>query len=187
MPIQTFRKRINNEKMRFRLPSGTGIKLKYMLNIHDDGCECLECIGQHDLYAEIQSYRENCDLSLLLRNIDPMQLNNMMSTYSVDDLINSGFVDYSHNPTTLGGLFNLVKEGENLFNGLPEEVRREFNYSVKNFVSKFGSPEFSDVINKYIISQNPNVQSQSSNPVSEPTPQQEPTSQNSKKGSVNDE
>jgi hypothetical protein len=41
-----------------------------MLNIDDNGCECLVCTGQTDLYAEIQSYREGCDLAMLLRNID---------------------------------------------------------------------------------------------------------------------
>lgn len=152
MKIQTWRKRMDS-KQEYVCPSGSGTVNTYMLNIDDHGCQCLVCTGQTDLYAQIQSYRESCDLAMLLRNIDPNSLNNMVSSFSVDDVVNSGIVDYAAMPTTLGGMFNLVQKGENLFNGLPEEVRKEFNYSVKNFVSKFGSPEFNDVMTKYMTPQ----------------------------------
>lgn len=92
MPILTWRKRVANRE-RFFMPSGQGIVLTHMLNIDDNGCECLVCTGQTDLYAEIQSYREGCDLAMLLRNIDPTALNSMVSSFSADDLVNSGIVD----------------------------------------------------------------------------------------------
>jgi len=149
MAILTWRKKIANNQ-RYYMPCGNGIRLKYMLNIDDHGCECLVCSGQTDQYAEIQSYRDGCDLATLLRNIDPNSLNNMISSYTADDLINSGIVDYATMPKTLGSMFNLVQRGENLFNGLPEEIRQEFNYSVKNFVSQFGTQSFNDIISKYV-------------------------------------
>ena len=149
MAILTWRKKISNNQ-RFYMPSGAGIRLKYMLNVDDKGCECLVCSGQTDQYAEIQSYRDGCDLAMLLRNIDPNSLNNMISSYTADDLINSGIIDYASMPKTLGSMFNLVQRGENLFSGLPEEIRREFNYSVKNFVSQFGTQSFNDIISKYV-------------------------------------
>lgn len=148
MAILTWRKRVANRE-RFFMPVGDALKKTYMLNIDDDGCECLVCTGQTDLYAEIQSYREGCDLAMLLRNIDPNALNSMVSSFSADDLVNSGIVDYATMPTTLGGMFNLVQKGENLFNGLPEEIRAEFNYSVKNFVSQFGTADFNAILSKY--------------------------------------
>lgn len=147
--VMRWRARVNNKK-RYQMPTGTGTCNTYMLNINDDGCQCLVCSGSTDKYAEIQSYREGCDLSMLLRNIDPKSLNNAVSSFSVDDLMNTDLVDYSSMPNSIGGLFNLVKQGENFFNGLPEDVRAEFNYSVKNFVSKFGSQEFSDILAKYM-------------------------------------
>ena len=148
MAILTWRKRVANRE-RFFLPCGSSTKLTYMLNIDDSGCECLCCTGQTDLYAEIQSYRDGCDLAMLLRNIDPNALNSMVSSFSADDIVNSGIVDYATMPTTLGGMFNLVQKGENLFNGLPEEIRAEFNYSVKNFVSQFGTADFNAILAKY--------------------------------------
>ena len=162
MALHTARKRVTSPTIRYYIPSGSGKKLTKMLHINDDGCECLICSGSHDLYAEIQSYRGSCDLQMLLRNIDPKSIANAVSSFSVDDLMNSGIVDYTQMPTTLGGMFNLVQKGENMFNGLPEAVRAEFNYSVKNFVSKFGTPEFSDIMNKYFT------------PKPEPTPEPKP-------------
>lgn len=152
MAILTWRKRVANRE-RFFMPSGQGVARTFMLNIDDDGCECLVCTGQTDLYAEIQSYRESCDLAMLLRNIDPLALNSMVSSFTADDLVNSGIVDYATMPTTLGGMFNLVQKGENMFNGLPEEIRKEFNYSVKNFVSQFGTLSFNDILAKYVTPQ----------------------------------
>ena len=64
--------------------------------------------------------------------------------------MNSGIIDYATMPKTLGSMFNLVQKGENLFNGLPEDIRREFNYSVKKFVSQFGTQSFNDIISKYV-------------------------------------
>lgn len=157
MSILTWRKKVET-KRRYQLPTGCGTCNTYMLNIDDTGCQCLVCTGSTDKYAEIQSYRENCDLAMLLKNIDPNALNNAVSSYDVGDIINSGITDFSHMPNSIGGLFNLVKQGENLFNGLPEEVRAEFNYSVKNFVSKFGTQDFIDVMNKFAITPTVNIE-----------------------------
>lgn len=176
MAILTWRKRVANRE-RFFLPCGSPVKLTYMLNIDDNGCECLCCTGQTDLYAEIQSYRDGCDLAMLLRNIDPNALNSMVSSFSADDIVNSGIVDYATMPSTLGGMFNLVQKGENLFNGLPEEIRAEFNYSVKNFVSQFGTADFNAILSKYAspVAQTANTgvnvpddKKQSSEPKNEP-------------------
>lgn len=151
-----------NSRERFYMPSGEGVRLTFQLYIDDDGCQCLRCSGQSDQYAMIQSYRDSCDLAMLLRNLDPMSLSNAVSTYRVEDLLNTDIVDYSTMPTDLGSMFVLIQQGENLFNGLPEAVRAEFNYSVKNFVKAFGTPHFNDIMNKYV------------NPVTEPAPEPAP-------------
>lgn len=157
MVMLTWQKRMSNHE-RYFMPCGKAVRRTYMLNVDDNGCECLVCTGQTDTYAEIQSYRENCDLAMLLRNIDPSALNGMVSSFTADDLVNSGIVDYAAMPKTLGAMFNLVQKGENMFNGLPEEIRREFNYSVKNFVSQFGTQSFNEILAKYASSQAQTVQ-----------------------------
>lgn len=166
--LQTWRQR-QTQKTRFNCECGSGDRKQFQLHIDDDGCHCLICTGQHDQYAEIQSYKENCDLRTMLNGLDPNVVLGANSTYTTEDVLNSGIADYTALPKTLGGLFNLIKEGENLFNGLPQEVRGEFNNSVKVFASKFGSQEFFDIMNKY----NPNPTTNIQQPI-EPTAQTEP-------------
>lgn len=148
MKMQTHRDRMTNE-LRYRCCSGNGIKKQYQLHIDDKGCHCLVCTGEHDLYAEIQSYKESTDLATLLNGIDPNAVLGASSTYTTQDVLNSPISDYSVLPKTLGGMFNLVREGENIFNGLPREVRAEFNNSVKVFASQFGTPQFFEIMQKY--------------------------------------
>lgn len=149
MKMIKWRDRCSREN-RFRCNCGNSVKIELQLAISDVGCRELVPCSTHDLYAEIQSYRDSCDMQTLLKTIDPNSLANAVSTYKVDDIMNSGIVDYTQMPDTLGGMYNLVRKADNLFSGLPATVRAEFNNSVKVFVSKFGTPEFSDIINKYV-------------------------------------
>lgn len=168
-----WRDRCNREN-RFFCNCGNPVKLEQQLAIADDGCRQLVVTGSHDLYAEIQSYRENCDMQMILKTMDPNSIANAISTYRVEDVFNSGIVDYTQMPDTLGGMYNLVRKADNLFNGLPATIRAEFNNSVKVFVSKFGTPEFNDIISKHLIpSASKSVSAESTEPI-EPTEPTEP-------------
>lgn len=144
----TQQKKIEKRK-HFYSPHGSRIIIEKMLFIDDNGNERLRPCGTHDHYAQIQSYRDSCDLAYILRNLDPHSINNAVSTFNAEILLNSPITDVSKMPTSLGGLYNLMREGDNLFNGLPEPIRAEFNYSVKNFVDSFGTARFNDIISKY--------------------------------------
>ena len=161
-----WRDRCNREK-RFYCNHGNPVKIELQLAISDVGCRELVPCSTHDLYAEIQSYRENCDMQMILKTMDPNSLANAVSTYKVDDIMNSGIVDYTQMPDTLGGMYNLVRKADNLFSGLPATVRAEFNNSVKVFVSKFGTPEFNDIISKYVT---PSVSKVSTEPAESAEP-----------------
>lgn len=152
MTMETWRQR-QKARRRFFVSSGSSIRKQFMLNIDDKGCEYLVHTGNHNLYDEIQSYRDGCDLHMILNTLDPMNVNRFVSSYRAEDIINTGLVDIATMPHTYGGMFNLVKNGENFFNGLPEDIRKQFNYSVKKFCSSFGSQEFNDIFGQYFTSQ----------------------------------
>lgn len=145
-----WRQRRANSDARFFCSCGCGDKPTYQLIVRDDGTHDLKLTGETDLYATIQSYRENCDMSVLLKSFDPLSLANAVSTYSVDDVLNSNIIDYSTMPDTLGGMFNLVRQADNIFNGLPADFRAEFNNSTKVFASKFNTAEFREILSKYV-------------------------------------
>lgn len=131
-----------DEHARFESCSGSEFVPTYELGFGDNGCQELIQTGTLNIYKKIQSFKETTDLATILRNIDPVQLNNAVSTLRVEDLDKSAIIDLTMTPSTLGDALNRIKSAENIFNGLPLEVRKEFNYSPQMFIKSFGSEPF---------------------------------------------
>lgn len=148
--ILTFPTQFNVYSHRARLHSASGSRYKkeFVLGIDENGCKCLKETGLTDMYAKIQSHRASCDLQMILSTLDPAQVNGAMSTYSFGDLLNSEIVDITKMPRNAGEYLNLMKQGQEMFAGLPLEVREEFNFSAEKFVSSFGTKDFKERIDK---------------------------------------
>lgn len=125
---------------------GSRIQPNFILSVDEKGCQCLKHTSDSDRYALIQSYRDSVDLPTILKGLDPKQVNGMMSTYKFSDLVDAGIIDFSSLPKTPGEMLNLAKSAESYFNGLPDEVRKEFNYSSDLFVRDYGSKEYQQKI-----------------------------------------
>lgn len=135
----------------FLSPCGSCFKEDKVIAIDEmSGVEYLKVVGRTNTHAQIQSYRESCDLKIILNQIDPSQVSGLMSTYSADDIMNASVIDTTQLPTSQGAMLNLVKKGTQLFEGLPIEVRREFNFSPSVFITKFGTSEFAEIMQKFV-------------------------------------
>lgn len=134
----------------FLSPCGSCFKEDKVIAIDEkSGVEHLKVVGRTNTHAQIQSYRESCDLRIILNQIDPSQVSGLMSTYTADDIMNASVIDTTQLPTSQGAMLNLVKKGTQLFEGLPIEVRREFNFSPSVFITKFGTSEFAEIMQKF--------------------------------------
>ena len=97
--------------------------------------------GIVNLYDEIQSHRESVELSTLLQRYaqgDISALNQIEGVYA----------DVVDMPSTYAELFNRVRDAENSFNALPDDVRALFDNSPVSFWQSIGTPEFADKIGK---------------------------------------
>ncbi len=96
----------------------------------------LKVIGTHDLYAEIQSYRDTCDLESILKTFDLSSIGGLTfdKLGELDDFINA--------PQSPADLLNVINRGQVLFDELPVDVRAKFGHSLYNFVDTFGSADF---------------------------------------------
>lgn len=95
--------------------------------------------GTVNIYDEIQSHRESVELSTLLQRYaqgDVTALNQIDGVYA----------DVSDMPSTYAELFNRVRDAENSFNALPEDVRLLFDNSPVSFWQSIGTPEFASKI-----------------------------------------
>ena len=97
----------NMPKMRVDVAScpGSPVKDKFIMEVTSKGYPSLRKTGEHNVYDEIQSYREGCDLSAILQSFgnecprfNPLGfeeaegfVNDFSDVSSLGDLVNDGF------------------------------------------------------------------------------------------------
>lgn len=106
---------------------GSGTKILYAPKLQEDGTLKLVEAGKDDLYAEIQSHRDSCDIHVLLaryNNGDVSALSRIQGVYG----------DFTEMPKTYADLLNAVLAGEQMFKSLPVDVRAKFDHSLEKFM-----------------------------------------------------
>lgn len=137
---------------------GSYLKKQCILAYDDRGLTTLQQTGVTDIYKQIQSHRDSCDLAIILSRLESSQVNGLMNTYQFDDILNSEVIDVFSFPKNPGEMLNLSKKGEELFKGLSPDIRAEFDFSPHKFISSFGSKEFMDKINNLAKKYHPDVE-----------------------------
>lgn len=130
--------------------SDTTLVPQFALSVDENGCQCLKHVGTHNLYQEIQNYREGCDMSSIINNLDPAQTAGLMSSFDVGDLRNVGVFDVTKIPKNYGDFLNRMKEATHIFNGLPNEVRQTFNYSTDFFLKSLSDGSIDEKLSPYV-------------------------------------
>lgn len=84
--------------------------------------------GEVDVYAEIQSHAESCDINVLMakyQNGDASALSKVQGTY----------FDATGMPKTYAEMLNILIDAENQFNALPLDERAKFDHSFEKWLS----------------------------------------------------
>lgn len=97
--------------------------------------------GTVNLYDDIQSHRQSVELSTLLQRY-------AQGDVSALNKIDGVYADVVDMPSTYAELFNRVRDAENSFNALPDDVRALFDNSPVSFWQSIGTPEFASKIGK---------------------------------------
>lgn len=132
--------------------SGSPVKDKFIMEVTSKGYPSLRKTGEHNVYNEIQSYREGCDLAAILQSFgNECPRFNPLGFEEAE-----GFVNDFSNVSTLGDLVNDGESIKQFFNDLPLEVRNCFGNSVHRFARDFTSEGFLDSLKQaYGISPDP--------------------------------
>lgn len=133
-------------KMRVDVVScpGSPLKDKFVMEVTSKGYPSLRKTGEHNLYDEIQSYREGCDLSAILQSFgNECPRFNPLSFEEAE-----GFVNDFSDVSSLGDLVNDGEAVKQFFNELPLEVRNCFDNSVHKFARDFSSDGFVENLRK---------------------------------------
>lgn len=149
---------------RVRVESNVGSRIHTLFQGRVDANGSLELVesGYEDIYEQIQSHKDSCDIHLILQryaNGDVAALSKAQGVYG----------DFTEIPKTYADLLNAVISGEHYFNSLPVETRAQFDHSFYKFMASMDKPGFLETLG---LVPAPSVDSQSapSPTVAETTP-----------------
>ena len=124
---------------RYHVSVGSPEVQQYRPMYDSDGVLQLEPTVTHDLYAEIQSYAQSCDLQTIINryfNGDPGALSRVQGVYA----------DLTGMPDSIHEVYNLMEQAKSDFGRLPADVKDKFGNDVMRFLSALGTPEWRDAM-----------------------------------------
>lgn len=118
-----------------RVPTAAGNpeEIEYAPVIGEDGVLSLEPVGTIDLRSQIDSYRESCDLNVLLSRYANGDASALSATQG-------NYFDAVGMPRTYAEMLNTVISAENQFMKLPLNVRERFDNSFHRWLSLMDNP-----------------------------------------------
>lgn len=93
--------------------------------------------GKKNLYAEIQSHADSCDIHLIMERF---------ASGEVDVLskVQGFYADFADMPSTYQEILNAVIAGEQTFNSLPVEIKDKFGHSFQRWLIEMEAPDFAE-------------------------------------------
>lgn len=114
---------------------GNPIKTLYSPRYTDRGVLELVESGQENLYEYIQSHAQSVDIHYLLSRF-------VNGEVDVLSRAQGFYMDSTGLPRTYAEILNSVLAGEEAFNGLPAEIKREFNNSFSEWLAAMEDDDF---------------------------------------------
>ncbi|AXF52260.1 MAG: internal scaffolding protein [Microviridae sp.] len=129
--------RTQYDRQRIQCRSGNSVINSYVARYDDDGHLIAEVSEKHDIYPEIQAYRQSTDINYLVSRFaagDDTALSKVQGLYG----------DFTEMPKTYAEALNAMNKADDLFAKLPADVKAKFDNSLSVFLSKSGTQEWFD-------------------------------------------
>lgn len=116
-------------------PVGSGVKVMYSGRYDERGHVVLDESGKINLYEEIQSHADSCDIHVI------------MDRYVAGDVgalsqVQGAFMDVTNMPKTYAEYLNTINSLERSFMALDPDVRSRFGNSFAQFLASAGDADF---------------------------------------------
>ena len=124
--------RLCGQHVRRHCNAGSREKITYEPVYDKRGVWHLEESGKTNLYHEIQSHADSCDINIIMaryRNGETDVLSRIQGVYG----------DVTNVPTDYAEILNQQLKAEALFKSLAPEIREKYNNSVEQFMSSFST------------------------------------------------
>ena len=127
------------DRVRTTTNSGPRFNPTHKLQYDENGVACLVQVGKVDTYEYIQSWRDSCDIKVILerfQNGDVTALQRQTPLYG----------DFTQAPQTLAEHLQLLRDAEESFRNLPLDIRSQFNHNPAEFYASIGSDRFNTIM-----------------------------------------
>lgn len=127
------------DRVRTTTNSGSRWNPTHKLQYDENGVACLVQVGKVDTYEYIQSWRDSCDIKVILerfQNGDVTALQRQTPLYG----------DFTQAPQTLAEHLQLLHDAEESFRNLPLDIRSQFNHNPAEFYASIGSDRFNTIM-----------------------------------------
>lgn len=121
---------------RVHCSAGSRLKTLYHAEYVDGSLELIED-GIDNIYDDIQSYAQSCDLKYLMARYENGEVD-------VLNRVEGFYGDISGLPSSYAEIVNKVRSAEDFFMTLPVDVREAFGFDFNKFISEIDHPDFLD-------------------------------------------
>lgn len=134
MEKNKFRTR-SSGSMRFPTEAGSEYATTYEIELDEKNHKTLVATGKTHTYADIQSHLEETKIENILARA-------LLGDDEALHRVEGRYIDTTEMPKTLAEAQNMIIKLTNEFEALPLEQRRAFNFSVEEYIAKFGTEEW---------------------------------------------
>lgn len=123
--------RTKYQHVRTCTPSGDPIHIEYSGRYDENGVLVLDKTGETNIYNEIQSHADSVDINTIIRRYESGEVDVLSRAQGL-------FMDVTQAPKTYAEMLNLLRCAEEVFDGLPADVRAKFDNSFEQFFAQNG-------------------------------------------------
>lgn len=115
-------------------PTGKRLELTYGYKVNKKGQKELVINGETDVYEKIQSYLEDTKIETVLARAAAGD----GTVFRPDGM----YGDFTSAPKNLLEAQQMMQDLQNLWGNIPNEIKKEYGFSVENFVAEAGSEKW---------------------------------------------
>lgn len=131
------------ERKRVFSAPGSAEMPTYRPVIGDSGAIDLIQDGMINIYDQIQSHKDSCDVNLMIKRFENGDLTALGTPRD------PVYMDVTDMPKTYAELYQKVIDAKNEFNALPLDLREKFDFDADKYISQMGTSAWFDVMQDY--------------------------------------
>lgn len=120
---------------------GSPVKMEMAPVLDKYGNKTIEPKGPIDLYSQIQSWRDECDINILMAKFTNGDRTALMQRVGA-------YLDLTQIPDNFNDMLNLTTQASSVFDSLPVEVKEVFGNNVNNFLANSKTKEFAEIMSQ---------------------------------------